>query len=64
MPDPKPMLRASEVAERYGMTIRFVRQLATERRIPFYKVSSRLNLFDPDELDIWFAERRVETVDS
>lgn len=59
MSDPKPKLTSWEVAERYGIKYRFVRHLVAERRIPFYKVGKSV-LFDPDELDAWFADQKVE----
>ena len=40
------------------MTVRFVRRLVAERRIPYVKVGKFVR-FDPAELEAWIDERRV-----
>jgi len=55
----RPMLGISQLAERLGTTERFVRRLVCERRIPFHKVGKYVR-FDPNDVDDWVAERRVE----
>jgi len=60
-----PWLNARDVAERYGLTERYVRHLATTKRIPYWKVgdTSRSPLvFNQNELDAWFADQRVEAI--
>jgi excisionase family DNA binding protein len=46
-------------AERLGVTVRLVRRLVFERRIPYLKIGKYVR-FDPDALDRWVAEQRVE----
>jgi excisionase family DNA binding protein len=58
-PKPRPKLRVRDVVEQHGLTERHVRQLVNERRIPFYKVGVVV-MFDPDDLDAWFAQQRIE----
>jgi excisionase family DNA binding protein len=68
MPDSHPpsgKLRVSGVAERYGLTERYVRHLVATRQIPFYKVGESAKaplIFDQAELDNWFDQHRVEVV--
>jgi hypothetical protein len=60
-----PKLRVKGVAERYGLTERYVRHLVATSKIPYWKVgeSNKAPLvFDQNELDAWFAEHRVEAV--
>jgi len=61
--DTGPKLRVSEVAERYGLTERYVRHLVATNQIPHWKVGKTYRaplVFDQNELDAWFAEHRVE----
>ena len=48
----------TEVAERLGITERFVRRLVAERRIPYIKVG-RFVRFDPDDLADWIRAARI-----
>lgn len=48
-------------ADRLGVTVRYVRRLVAERRIPFIKLGHLLR-FDPDELDAWLDRARVSEV--
>ena len=54
-----PMMAINEVADRLGVTPRFVRRLVAERRITFHRVGRfiRFRAADVDEL---LAEGRVE----
>lgn len=45
------------VAKRLGVTVRHVRRLVTERRIPLVKWGHLLR-FDPQEIDGWIDEAR------
>jgi len=54
-----PLLDVNQVAERLGVSPRFVRRLIDERRIPFCKLGKFVR-FDPGDVDAWVAERRVE----
>jgi excisionase family DNA binding protein len=52
------MLKPEQAAERLNVSLRFIRRLCHERRVPYTKVG-RLVRFDPDELDAWIAAHRV-----
>ena len=66
MPDShtlSPKLRVRDVAERYGISERYVRHLVATRQIPFYKIGATPKaplFFDQAELDQWYADQRVE----
>lgn len=45
------------IAERLGVTVRHVRRLVLERRVPYYKVG-RFVRFDLDEIDEWLDSQR------
>lgn len=56
---PRPSLVDVEgAAARLGISVRHVRHLIAQRRIPYVKVGHYVR-FDPDELDAWIDERRV-----
>jgi excisionase family DNA binding protein len=48
-------------AERLGVTVRYVRRLVEERRIPYVKFGHFLR-FDPPELDDWIDRARVTEI--
>jgi excisionase family DNA binding protein len=50
------------LATRLGVTVRFVRRLVEERRVPYVKVG-RLVRFDPAEVEGWLLANRVEPFD-
>jgi excisionase family DNA binding protein len=52
------LLSIEQVAARLGITVRHVRRLVAERRVPYYKVG-RLVRFDPTEIAMWLSSRRV-----
>lgn len=54
----RPMLTPEEAAERLNVTLRFIRRLCHERRVPYTKVG-KLVRFDPDELEAWIADHRI-----
>lgn len=54
---PAALLTVGEVAARLGVTVRHVRQLVFERRIPYLKWG-RLVRFDPHELELWLDGAR------
>lgn len=54
----RPLIDTAAAAEILGTGERHVRDLAYRRQLPFIKVG-RLIRFDPDDLDIWIASRRV-----
>ncbi len=51
------LLTIDQLAQRLGITVRHVRRLVAERRVPYYKVG-RLVRFDPDEIGEWLRDRR------
>jgi excisionase family DNA binding protein len=52
------MLRPEEVAERLNVSLRFIRRLCHERRVPYTKVGKFVR-FDADELEAWIVTHRV-----
>ena len=58
----RPMLTPEEAAERLNVTLRFIRRLCHERRVPYTKVG-KLVRFDPDELEAWIADHRIVSRD-
>jgi excisionase family DNA binding protein len=52
------LLTIDQLAERLGITVRHVRRLVAERRLPYYKVG-RLVRFDPAEISQWLQTRRI-----
>jgi excisionase family DNA binding protein len=54
----RPMLKPEEVAERLNVSLRFIRRLCHERRVPYTKVGKFVR-FDADELEAWIATQRV-----
>jgi excisionase family DNA binding protein len=52
------LLSIDQLAQRLGITVRHVRRLVAEKRVPYYKVG-RLVRFDPTEITDWLATRRV-----
>jgi excisionase family DNA binding protein len=55
---PVGLLDVGGAAERLGVTVRFVRRLVAERRIPYVKVGKFVR-FDPVEVERWIDEHRV-----
>lgn len=56
-PDLRPLMSIAEVADRLGVTVRHIRRLVNERRIPFIKWGHLLR-FDPAEVDQWIETCR------
>jgi excisionase family DNA binding protein len=48
----------ARAAERLGVSVRYVRRLVAERRIPYVKFGHLLR-FDPIELEAWIDAARV-----
>jgi excisionase family DNA binding protein len=48
----------ARAAERLGVSVRYVRRLVAERRIPYVKFGHLLR-FDPVELEAWIDAARV-----
>ncbi len=51
------LMSIDQLAQRLAITVRHVRRLVAERRVPYYKVG-RLIRFDPDEIGEWLRDRR------
>ena len=60
--NPLPVLLSVEgLAKHLGVTVRHVRQLVAERRIPFIKWG-HLVRFDPVEVSEWLQQQRVAPI--
>ena len=55
---PAQLWDITQVAERLGVTVRHVRRLIAERRVPFIKWGHFLR-FDPAEIETWIASHHV-----
>ncbi|HEY3486307.1 MAG TPA: helix-turn-helix domain-containing protein [Ilumatobacteraceae bacterium] len=55
---PARLLTIDEVAEWLGVTVRHIRRLVAEHRIPYLKWSRYLR-FDPNDITAWLAHARV-----
>jgi excisionase family DNA binding protein len=66
MPLTKPqranLIDITRAAERLGVTVRYMRRLVAERRIPYVKLGHLLR-FDPVELEAWIDAARVRQVE-
>ena len=51
------LLTIDQLAERLGITVRHVRRVVAEKRVPYLKVG-KLVRFDPDQIMQWLASRR------
>jgi excisionase family DNA binding protein len=61
--DPSPkkyLLNIEEASERLSLSKATLYRYASERRIPFYKIWSRL-LFAEEQLQEWVKQRRVDS---
>jgi excisionase family DNA binding protein len=57
---PAKLMTIEEAAERLGVSVRHVRRLVHERRIPFIKWGHLLR-FDPEDIEAWIEENRYDT---
>ena len=53
------LVSIEDLAEHLGVSVRHVRRLVSERRIPFHKWG-RLLRFDIDEVNAWLDATRIE----
>jgi excisionase family DNA binding protein len=53
-----PLLDVAALADRLGVTERFVRRLVAERRVPFVKLGKFIR-FDPRDIESWLEDARV-----
>jgi excisionase family DNA binding protein len=56
------LIDIARAAERLGVSLRYVRRLVAERRIPYVKFGHLLR-FDPVELEAWIDAARVGQVE-
>ena len=54
-----PLIDIEQAAERLGVTVRFMRRLIDERRIPYHKIGKYVR-FDPADIDHFAIQGRVE----
>ncbi|MHB1536362.1 MAG: helix-turn-helix domain-containing protein [Acidimicrobiales bacterium] len=52
------LLTIDQLAEQLGITVRHVRRLIAERRVPYLKVG-KLVRFDPADIAVWLDHHRV-----
>ena len=62
-PELSALIDIATLADRLGVTERFVRRLVEERRVPFLKIGKFVR-FHPDDIDHWVSARRVEQLHS
>lgn len=55
------LITIDDVAEYLGVSVRHVRRLVFERRIPYVKWGHLLR-FDIDDINAWLAERRRDAL--
>jgi excisionase family DNA binding protein len=55
------LMSIEQIAQRLGITVRHVRRLVAERRVPYLKVG-RLVRFDTSEVTQWLDSRRRPSV--
>jgi excisionase family DNA binding protein len=55
------LLTIEQAAERMNMSVRYVRRLVADRRIPFHKLGRAVRL-DPADVDAHVATGRVEPI--
>lgn len=59
-PAPSQLLTIGEAAERLNVSVRFVRRLVAERRLPYVKIGKFIR-FETVDLDTWIDDRKVES---
>ena len=57
------LLKPEEAAERLNVSLRFIRRLCHERRLPYTKVGKFVR-FDAEELEAWISAQRVDPANS
>ena len=55
----KTLWDIEQVAELLNTSVRHVRRLVYERRIPYLKIGHFVR-FDPDAIDLWITDRQVD----
>jgi excisionase family DNA binding protein len=59
LPDTQTLIDVAALAERLGVTQRFVRRLTAENRVPFLKIGKFVR-FDPREIEPWLDSARSD----
>ena len=57
----RDLIDVSAAAERLGVSVRYVRRLVAERRIPYFKLGHLLR-FDVEEVDAWLERAKVSEI--
>mgnify|MGYP003471656829 CR=1 FL=1 len=58
---PGELLTVDDAAQRIGMSVRYIRRLIAERRIPFYRLGRAVRV-DPVDLATHVRDGRVEPI--
>ena len=53
----RPLMEIDQIAEYLGVSVRHIRRLVAEQRIPYIKWGSKLH-FDPEDIDAWVDQHR------
>ena len=56
--NPPKLIGVDATAARLGVSVRYVRRLVAERRIPYFKFGHLLR-FDVDEVEAWLNRAKV-----
>ena len=54
------LLTVEQLAERLSVTDKAIRHMVYRRQIPFIRLGSKRLRFDPDAIDAWLEDQRVE----
>jgi len=58
----KQVVTMHEAALLTGLSISYLYQLSSAKKIPYYKQGGKINYFDKDELNKWLLQHRKKTV--
>lgn len=58
----QPLLTVNQVAELLSCSPQAVRHMVQRRQLPFVRLTERKLRFDPDVIDAWLEQQRVEAV--
>lgn len=56
-----PLISAEQLAEELGVSVRYVRRIIAERRIPYVKVGHLIR-FQRDDVQRWVEANRVDAL--
>ena len=57
----KRLLNKCQLAEYLGLKVYTIDSWVSQRRVPFIKLGKCVR-FDPDEIELWLKERKVEPI--